>query len=381
MIPSKDFGFILLIGVCFQTAPVFGLLRTGSFSNFVQDVIFAVKWFCIPLAFFYFKTLFQSAYSERLRPYFKLMIGGAFFFITVNMLLGALGLGQPFYHAGYENALGTKGFIYAGNELTILVLALGFLIAAYFKQNRKHVTNLIFFLCFLFFAALITSKTVLAGVFIVFLIPYISAIPAKFKAKWVRRLFYFTIVGIPLIVYAFYKGIVETGVIKDLQYKARINNYDFLTVLLSNRNHFVAEGWDLFMHNYSVSEKIFGVGETFYVDHVSNIAEIDFITWLYSAGIIGLLVLLFVVAYWFMNARLLMTIKKYPYAKSVFVFLIFICFVANLAGHVFSSGIAAFQLAFALALMFYKPKNTIQSPNDSRLYCRFKWGEHVNHDL
>lgn len=357
---TKDIFFVIFIFIGFQIAPVFGLLKTGNFSIYLDDVIIAAKWFNVPLSFFYFKTVFQSNYRKKLYWALRNLFKGSFFFLAFNLMLGVLGFGEAFYFEGYGNATGTKGFIYAGNELTILVLAIGFVIASHYRYLKQHKKNILFFIIFLLFSFTITSKTVLAGVVLVFIIPYISVLNLKFKKKWVSRIIILVIVGIPATIAAFYIAITNTGIEKKLQYSAKANNNDFLTTLLSNRNNFVVEGWRHFVQDYSWFEKLVGLGQGFYVARVENIAEIDFVTLLFSAGILGLILLLLVILYYFLNARLLMQYKNYVHAKSVFVFLIFLCIAANLAGHIFDSGIAGFYIGAAIALMFYRNERYLQ---------------------
>src|SRR5699024_11705754 len=108
------------IFIGFQVAPLMGLIKSREFSSYLADVVTATKWFVVPLSFFYFKTLFQTKYVDKLyKPLQKLMIVSVSF-LTLNMVLGVLGFGSAFYYEGSSMASGTKGFIFAGNELTIL---------------------------------------------------------------------------------------------------------------------------------------------------------------------------------------------------------------------------------------------------------------------
>lgn len=354
---TKDFLYVIFIFIGFQIAPVFGLLKTGNFSTYINDVIAATKWFNVPLSLFYFKALFQSKSIKNLLKHLKRMISLSFIFLGLNMILGVLGFGSAFYYEGYGNAAGTKGFIYAGNELTILVLVIAFIMVNHFRYLGKHTHNIFFFIVFLFFAFAITSKTVIGGVALVFLIPYISSIRWKFKKKWAYRIIGIIVLGIPLTVITFYIGIINSGFLQILQQSKRVNG-DFLTILLSNRNNFVVRGWQVFTQDYNWFEKLLGLGEGFYVHKAGDIAEIDFVTLLFSGGFFALMLLLVIILYYFVNAGFLMRIKTYVHAKSVFVFLIFICVAANLAGHIFDSGIAGFFIGFAIALMFYKSSPT-----------------------
>ncbi len=351
--PTKDFLSVLFIFLGFQVAPWVGLLKTENFSSYLGNVIVTTKWFMVPLSFFYFKMLFKGKFVDRLELPIRRVFILSFIFLSLNMLLGAWGYGSAFYYEGYPNAAGTKGYIYAGNELTILVLALGFVIASYLYQKKRHLLNALFFAAFLLFAFLITSKTVVGGVTIIFLIPYISSVKWRFNRKWVDGFIGLCVLGLPALVGAFYYGMTRSGFLKTIQYNSTLNE-DFLTLLLSNRNTFVIKGWEVFSKDYSVPEQFFGLGEAYHLSRAGDLPELDFITILFSNGILGLLLLLFILLFYFLNARLLISKKGYVYAKPVFVFLLFLCLVANSAGHVFNSGIAGLYIGMAIALMFYQ---------------------------
>lgn len=351
--PSKNFLSILLIFIGFQVAPMAGLVKTGSLTSYMGNFIVATKWFMVPLSFFYFKTLFQRTPNTKLYPLLRRMIVLSFGFLLLNMILGGLGYGSAFYYDGFPNAAGTKGYIYAGNELTILVLVLGFLISCHCYQKKQHLKNVFFFLVFLVFAFLITSKTVVGGAAIVFLIPYLSSIKWRFSRKWVDWGIGLCVLGIPAFMGAFYYGITKSGFLKTIQYNSTLNT-DFLTLLLSNRNTFVIKGWKVFTEDYNLLEQFLGLGEEYHLSLAGDLAEIDFITILFSNGIFGLSLLLFILLLYFLNSRLLIQKRDYVYARAVFVFLLFICIVANSAGHVFNSGIAGLYIGMAIALMFYK---------------------------
>lgn len=356
---SKDIFFVFLLFVGFQVAPVFGLLKTGNFSIYFRDVIDASRWLTVPLGFFYFKTLFQSMAFPQLEKWIKGMVFCAFIFIAINLFLGALGFGQAFYFHGWGNAVGTKGFIYAGNELTILVLTIGFIMAAYLRYKRKHFVFLIVLVMFLLFAFLITSKTVLAGVVIVFAIPWIKGIPKKISSKWLNVFFVFLLLGIPLLIGTFYWGIMESGVLSKMETSARMHDGDFLSMILSSRNEFLLDGWRVYTEEYSFVDKLFGAGQSYFMGFVKNSPELDFFTILFNHGLFGLLLLLLLIWYWFLNTKSLSANKDFVFSNQVLLLLVFLVIVSNLAGHIFNSAVAGFFIGLAIAIMFYKVENRI----------------------
>jgi hypothetical protein len=354
---SPDIGFVLLSLLVFQIGPVSGLIKTGDVSVFLGDVIVATKWFIVPLSFFYFKLLFQSISFPEIEQQLSRVIKRSFGFISLNMFLGLLGFGMAFYNHGFGNAVGTKGFIYAGNELTIMVLAVGFIMAAFLYKQEAYKKFLLTFCCFLLFAFLITSKTVLGGVLIVFLIPVIGSIKVRIKQKWVGWIAASLILGIPVLIVAFYFGITRSGVMDKFRYSLERNDYDLLTVIVSNRNNFVQRGWEVYSQEYPLLGKIFGYGQQYHLDLSGHSAEVDFLSLLFASGMAGLLFLFLMIYYWAVNAGRLARIEGYIFARPTGIFLWFIVIAANLSGHVFGSGIGGFFIGFALSLMFYNTKN------------------------
>lgn len=353
---TKEFGFIIFLFICFQIGPLFGVIKTGNFTAFFNDIVVSTKWFNVPLSFFYFKNLFQSNFIAKLSIRISQVVSRSFVLIIVNVLLGAMGFGMAFYNHGFNNAVGTKGFIYAGNELTILILALAFIIGSYYIQQKNYRSYCIMLIVFLILSFFITSKTVIGGTIVVFLIPLISVFKFRIKRKWLNWIVGTAFFGIPFILSLFYIGIAKSGIIDKIQYSLERNNYDIITVILSNRNNFIAKGWEVYMNEFSLIGKIFGYGQSYHLELSGHLAEVDFLSLLFASGIFGVTVLFIIIFYWHINAINLKNIKgEYWYAKPVLLFLWFLILAANLSGHIFGSGIAGFFIGLSLALMFYNP--------------------------
>lgn len=356
LLKSKDFGFIILLLVLFQIGPLHGLMKSGNIMTFFKDAVVSTKWFNVPLSFFYFKNLFQSNFIPKLSVNISRVVSRSFLLIILNVLLGVVGFGMAFYHHGFKNAVGTKGFIYAGNELTILMLALAFIIGSYYIQIRNYFRYSIMLFVFLVLSFFVTSKTVIGGTFVVFLIPLISVFKFRIKRKWLNWIVGMTFFGIPFILSLFFIGIAKSGIIDKIQYSLERNNYEIITVILSNRNNFIAKGWEVYMNEFSLIGKMFGYGQSYHLELSGHLAEIDFLSLLFASGILGITVLFIIIFYWHINAINLKNIEgEYWYAKPVLLFLWFLIIAANLSGHIFGSGIAGFFIGLSLALMFYNP--------------------------
>lgn len=354
----KEFPVLVILFCIFQTGTFLGFVKTGDFTAFRNDLVVATKWFNVPLSFFFFKTLFQNAvrnYDLIIVEKLKKMIKRSFVFLSFNILLGVLGFGMAFYNHGYENAVGTKGYIYAGNELTILLIAINFSVALYLYLNKEYKRYVLLFGITLLFAFLITSKTVLGGVLVVFLIPPLSQIKFRIKKKWLDYFLIVMIVGVPLVCYIFYIGINKFGVMDKIQRSMERNDNDILTVILSNRNNFIEQGWDVYMNHYGLVGKLLGYGQSYHLQLSGHLAEVDFFSLLFASGIVGLGALLLLIWYWIYSAYSLGR-KGYDYAKAVLWFLLFITLASNLSGHIYGSGIAGYFIGFSIALMYYKEK-------------------------
>ncbi|MDH3796480.1 MAG: O-antigen ligase family protein, partial [Flavobacteriaceae bacterium] len=344
LLGTKDLLFAILLLVILQIGPVMGLIKTGDLNGFISDIVFSTKWFMVPFSYFYFKRLLKGVNFALVREKIAKVVTRSYFFVGLNLLLGFAGLGMAFYNHGYQNALGTRGFIYAGNELTILVLALAYLMAIFTFQKKAYKIYILLFLSFLLFSFLITSKTVLGGVLIVFLIPILSNFKLQIKRKWLDGIAIILFVGLPTLIFLFWYGIMKSGVVDKIRYSMIRNENDILTVILSNRNNFVQKGWKVFAEDFNWAGKFFGYGQQLHLKLSGHTAEVDFFSMLFASGIIGILCLLLLLLYWGLNARQLSMIGHYPFARSTFLFLWFIIIAANLSGHVLGSGIAGIFL-------------------------------------
>jgi len=357
---SKDFLFIIILLLVFQVGSVYGYTVTKNSKDFASDVVIAMKWFNVPLSFFYFKALFQYYSNPIYFEKIKLTIKRSFYFILMNLTLGVLGYGMSFYHHGYGNAVGTKGFIYAGNELSILTLTLAFIISLYFYTNKEFKKFFYALIVFLGFSFLITSKTVIAGIVIVFLIPVILSMRMRITLKTFNRVVITLMLGLPILIFGLYFIITRSGITNKLAYSMEVNNNDLVTIIFSNRNNFVKDGLEVFKNDFSFIGKILGYGQQYHLNLAGSLAEVDYFTMLFSSGFLGLATLVFINIYWILNAVKLKKYPKYIYAKFVLIFIWFLIIVANTAGHIFGSGIAGYFIGLAIALMFYsRPLNNL----------------------
>jgi hypothetical protein len=360
MSARKEFQPLLILFVSLQIGAFSGWIKTGSVGNLVKDISFGAQWFIIPLTFFYFKGLLKTAEgSAWVEHKLKGVIKKSYTFMVINMILGAAGFGMAFYNHGYGNAIGTKGFIYAGNELTFMLLLLSFIIAIWTWREKQFKAYIGTFLCSFTIAFLLTSKTSIAGVLLVYAFPLLAEVKIRLKKKWLVL----SAILIPLLIPVLYKvitfGIQKVGLVDKIKDSFERNNGEILTVILSNRNKFVARGWEVYWDDFSIFGKLFGFGQQYHINVSGIFAEIDLASLLFASGFSSFILYVFFLTFMLMNVFSLRKLEAYVYAKPVTYLLVFLIVVGNLSGHVFDAGIAGFFVATGLSLMFfYKPSNS-----------------------
>src|SRR5699024_8020852 len=94
---TKDILPVLFVLFGFQLAPLAGWIKTGDTATFLNDVVVASKWVVVPLSFFFFKNLFQGKKIKQQTPLLIRMVTLSLIFLSINMVLGAMGYGSAFY--------------------------------------------------------------------------------------------------------------------------------------------------------------------------------------------------------------------------------------------------------------------------------------------
>lgn len=347
--------FVFSFFICLSIGPILGFITHFDTEYLLSDIIKNIKWINIIVSFFYFKSIFNTSYSNSLDPIFKKIITFSVIIILANLFLGLLGFGTAFYNHGYGNAAGTKGFFYAGNELSVLILILMSFIMYYFLDKSK--------LRFYFYSALavlmsfiVSSKLLVLGMIIIFARLYFYGKVLTYST--IKKIMKMALLFLPIFIYSLYYIITKTSMLLKLEHSFRVNNNEYFTILMSNRNNFVKWGMDEYIYSYSFIEKLFGIGQSYYVEKATHVAEIDVFTLLFSNGIISLLFHLFFVIYLFLQAKKLsLKPNKYIYAKYVLFMVIFLTVLSNFAGHIYNSGIAGIFIGMLFASMFYTPNN------------------------
>ena len=271
------FSFFLLCG------PLTGILFHSN-SSFISEIVLIFKLLTPLITYFYFRSLINRDSPFFIRNIKRLVVLD-FLIISVNMLLGAFGFGYEQYISYTTGkAIGTVGYFYAGNELSILMIIVFSLVAFFSWLNYKK--SYIFIAAFLLMLSLLkaTKAAILGVLFIVIAVPFVVGFRKKIHKYIVTNLLIFVI--LPIVSFLLYFGVIQTGLYAKLI--ASFKKYDFLTFIYSNRNNFALNGWEVFNSQYSLFEQLFGVGQQYYLKLAIKSAEIDVIDVLFYYGYFGL---------------------------------------------------------------------------------------------
>ena len=243
---------VLLIPTIYQ------LFIQNEGVSILHDIIKISKYITPLICFLFFVEIIKNNDHQVNKRIFNL-VKFSYLVLIGNILLKYIGLGYPMYEFG---DIGSKGFFYAGNEISALLIILSSIIAYDLWVNNKRVKYFLFLLLNIFVGITITSKTGIIGNVLVFiLIP----IKGSFFKNNIKRIFVIlTSLFVLLPTFIFYSlDYIKASVIF-IRLNYFFNKFDFWTFILSNRNNFFDDALESYKDNYNFIEKIIGVGESRY---------------------------------------------------------------------------------------------------------------------
>ena len=127
-------GLLLLPTVC-QVATSFNIKLVFA------DAVKVIKYLGSVLAFFYFRTVFTNK-GFLLKWVFRWLLF-SFMVLVVNISLKFFGLGFPMYTMDTLE-IGSKGFFYAGNETSAVLIILSSFLMYWFRCYNKNILFVVF---------------------------------------------------------------------------------------------------------------------------------------------------------------------------------------------------------------------------------------------
>ncbi|MDA9371670.1 O-antigen ligase family protein [Porticoccaceae bacterium] len=342
--------FTLLLG---EALAIVMLRSSAAYVGFV--VQHAVK-VITPLVLFFFLL---DRYKRDGQLYLKLervMFINCGIFLA-NIFLGWFGVGFSTYGGGVSaTSIGVKGFFYAGNEISAMMIVFaGFYLARSYTQSKlRFIFVAVMWLCV---GVLISTKTaILSVIILVFAIPMVLEGRRIFQFNNTPSLVFYTLlVAVALQGLLIYQAFEGTLLFNKLSFFLAKGGW--VGLILSGRDQFVTVMWDYFIAAESVSSMLIGNGVSYYADHIKYSSEMDLPDMFFWHGIVGVMITLgiFMMMTFYSAANFFK--QLYPYARVVFLINVLLLIISNLSGHVFTSGMLAFLWpCFAIMAKYSPPK-------------------------
>lgn len=363
----------LRTGKAFLLFPgLFVLLLPGAFYSWLQlggslaaDLALILKLISPLIAFYYLLSLAQFDKDFTLNSLHRIFVVN-YLIVLVNFILGALGYGYTSYLPQEHLAqvdLGSKGFFNAANELSVVLLVLSAWLLQYYWRQQK----LIYFavaVTSVWCASLMLTKTALLGsLILVLLIPLMS---------WLIRLNWTRLIAAALLLFAVVALVIwqaplllsQLGLAEKLQHIYQ--QQGLMGVLLSSRDTYAIEIWQVVNFYYSDIHRLLGVGLIGVSEHLWKFwAESDPFDLYIFYGVAGLMFFSWIfIGFIAQNLRLCRLFSS-DLAATLVLLNLLLLMVSCIAGHVISSGMLWPVWGFinAAALIHCQPKNISGSPH------------------
>lgn len=244
--------------------------------------------------------------------------------LIANIILGILGFGYHSYGEGEDDATGYRGFFFAINELSGVILVV---FGAILFYSKVHFSKLIFHIVFfflLFFVVMFSTKTAMGGLLIIYIfLQYLFT-----KKRNIVLISIFLCIIISVLLYFGYRMVVENGLWDRWMYFYDKSD-DFFSFLLSGRNVF----WENMKQQYLNSGFwgiLVGLGGNLTV-------EMDPFDALLNFGILGLII---VYGFWFYMIKQAYSKRNINLLAKFVLFVDFLILLFSIfAGHLMFSGL------------------------------------------
>ena len=148
---------------------LYGVVCFGLSQSFT-GMDWLIKFFSIVFFYHYFKMFFLS--KEGGYDDFLILYSVCFIILSFNVCLGLFGIGYSSYAS---SGLGSKGFIYAGNELGFAIVLSASVLLAKLITERRFAFYCLVSLSLIFISALSAVKVAfVSSFFLVLFFPFLS---------------------------------------------------------------------------------------------------------------------------------------------------------------------------------------------------------------
>lgn len=353
--------FFLLSLILFLPILVNVFFHPDRIKYLYEDIVFISKVITFPLSFLLFTAIARKQPGTQdavIQSVTKIL----FYTLLVALLLAVLGFGNSNYGEVEEGGMsyGYKGYFIAGNELSSLfILVYAFFCFYLYKKVSNIFLLMLGLIAGLLVAGLIVTKTAMISYLAItlatpFLLKYRESNSILSYTRYDKK-FLTIFVLLPLltmsVLYSVFYERVQANIDRMAYNFAKAG--ELSSFLLSGRNDRFDDAKELFLEDYSVTEKIIGTGW----EHPQTViatqklgwgtTEVDYLDLLTSNGIAGLLA---IYMFWFLILIKLgrAFLNKGSNELSTPAFLGFILLFVNsfISGHIIYSAMLGFYLGF-----------------------------------
>jgi hypothetical protein len=322
--------FILLL-----PGPLYSWLLLGG--SLAADITLILKLISPLIAFCYLLTLAQQQ-KDTLNVLHGLFVSN-YLIVLLNFGLGALGYGYSSYAPQQhlpQLDTGSKGFFNAANELSVVLLVLSAWLLQYYWQRQK-LLFLVVAASSVWCAGLMLTKTGLLGCLI--LVVLIPLMPWLLRLNWSKLAVAagLLLLVVALVVWSAPLWLTQLGLADKLRHIYQ--QQGLLGVLLSSRDLYAAEIWQLVNFYYTDLHRFFGVGMLGVSEHLWKFwAESDPFDLYIFYGVPGLVFLGWLFCGFIGQSLRLCRFYASGLAATLVLLNLLLLLVACIAGHVVSSG-------------------------------------------
>jgi hypothetical protein len=339
-------SLVLLVLLLFVFVHFFVL---GDVEPAVSSSEMLFKCFSIVIFYWFFRRLLQD------RDHHTVVVIAAIagMVIVANLMVGVSGFGYAQYVSADQTTIGSRGFFYSGNELSVIYVLVVSIILMKLIVEARYFWYIAVGLISTMLSVLLATKVTILSVLLLFIsFPFLSVVDRRLlNFRLSRKKFKFAAlisVLFPAVVFSsVYILLYEINLIGRLEFF--YSTADFVDVAMSGRNLLAADAWSIFSRDYSTIATFFGRGE--YWDgslDSSKLVEIDPVDILMTYGLIGLCLV-----YGFFTAIMVQVagnVQHNPFGKYVLFTTVLLMGISFTAGHVVYSGTGGYLLAALLAL-------------------------------
>lgn len=318
----------------------------------ISGVDWLVRFTFIIFAYFFFKYI-----VEQEKYYLVAKCAQVYFVvITLNLFAGAMGLGYSQYTSEGEG-IGTKGFFYAGNELSV-TYCLSAALYLNFKLIEKNYLAfvflaIVFMTSSLFIAtkvAFISSFAVALGLIFIYMARGISELKIKNRPSLLMTGFFISaLISLPIAIYV---ALFVIGLYERMSYF--YDKYGGLRFIFSGRDDWASEALDIFS-DQGVIKILFGSGtEWRNLTTFNKSVEIDAIDFLLNYGIVGL-----IITYGTVLAILCLPTQNPNWSRPMKFIILLILSISLTSGHVLYSAMGGPLIGAVLASINIKQKKKL----------------------